>query len=70
MLDGDYDKLTNAQVSIRFLDLQDKIKFDMSLLEPYVSTIIQDTYSEERLNEFAILNVAIAFKEYVIEPSK
>ena len=70
VLNGDYDKLTNAQVSIRFLDLQDKIKFDMSLLEPYVSTIIQDTYSEERLNEFAILNVAIAFKEYVIEPSK
>ena len=69
-LKGDYNQLTNASVNIRFLDLQDKLKFEMAILEPYVSTIIQDTYSEERLNEFAILNVAIAFKEYVINVPK
>jgi microsomal dipeptidase-like Zn-dependent dipeptidase len=70
VLKGDYDKLSDAHLFIRFLDLQDKTKFEMAVLEPYVSTIIQDTYSEERLNEFAILNVAIAFKEYVIDEPK
>ena len=67
ILSGSYDELTNSEVMIRFLDMNDQIKFSMFLIEPYVSTIIQDTYSEERLNELAILNVAIAFKEYVID---
>lgn len=66
-LSGSYDELTSSEVMIRFLDMNDQIKFSMFLIEPYVSTIIQDTYSEERLNELAILNVAIAFKEYVID---
>ena len=67
ILSGSYDNLTDSEVVIRFLDLNDNVKFSMFLIEPYISTIIQDTYSEERLNELAILNVAIAFKEYVID---
>ena len=67
ILSGSYDELTKSEVMIRFLDMNDQVRFSMFLIEPYVSTIIQDTYSEERLNELAILNVAIAFKEYVID---
>tara|TARA_R100000315_G_C5234364_1_gene145682 strand:- start:2363 stop:2944 length:582 start_codon:yes stop_codon:yes gene_type:complete len=62
---GSYENLVeNSAVVIRFFNLQDEIQWEMSLIEPYISTIIQETYNEERLNELATLTVAIAFKEY------
>ena len=65
---GEYnDLIQSSRVVISFFDLQDKIRWQMSLIEPYISTIIQENYSEERLNEVATLNVAIAFKEYITE---
>ena len=39
----------------------------MRVIEPYVSTIIQETYSQEQMNQLAMLNVAIGFKEYIPE---
>ena len=65
---GSYsDLVSSSSVVISFFDLKDQIRWQMSLIEPYISTIIQENYSEERLNEFAVLNVAIAFKEYITE---
>ena len=62
---GSYENLVeNSAVIIRFFNLQDEIQWEMSLIEPYISTIIQETYNEERLNELATLTVAVAFKEY------
>ena len=52
---------------ISFLDMNDNIKWQMRVIEPYVSTIIQETYSQEQMNQLAMLNVAIGFKEYIPE---
>ena len=66
LVEGNYDDLVNnSTVIISFFNLQDEIQWQLSLIEPYISTVIQETYNEERLNELATLTVAVAFKEYI-----
>ena len=66
LVEGNYENLVNnSSVTISFFNLNDEIQWQMSLIEPYISTIVQETYNEERLNELATLTVAVAFKEYI-----
>lgn len=65
---GSYVNLAEGStMRISFLDLEDNIRWQMRVVEPYVSTIIQETYSQEQMNQLAMLNVAIGFKEYIPE---
>ena len=66
LVEGNYENLVNnSSVIISFFNLNDEIQWQMSLIEPYISTIVQETYNEERLNELATITVAVAFKEYI-----
>ena len=63
---GSYSALSSrADVSIRFLDKQDRVRWSLNLVEPYLSMIVQDQYGAYRVNDFATITVSIAFKEYV-----
>ena len=66
--EGSYTTLTaNCDVQILFLDLEDNIKWGMKLIEPYPVTIIQEAYSAEMMNQLAMLNISIGFKEYTTQ---
>ncbi len=39
----------------------------MKLIEPYPVTIIQEAYSAEMMNQLAMLNISIGFKEYTTQ---
>ena len=64
-LSGDYDQLAKeSNLFIYFLDLNDNIKWYMQLIEPYPTMIIQEAFSADMMNQQAMLNVSIGFKEY------
>ena len=66
--EGSYQALAEScTMNLLFYDLNDNVKWNLRIIEPYISTIIQESYSQEMMNQMAMLNVAIAFKEYIPE---
>ena len=66
---GSYSTITRSSVILDFLDMNENRKWRLELIEPYPTSIIQESYSADQLNQVASLNVTIGFKEYITKQS-
>jgi hypothetical protein len=66
---GSYSALTRSTVNLDFMDMNENRKWRLELIEPYPTSIIQESYSADQINQVATLNVTIGFKEYTTKQS-
>ena len=62
---GSYSTLTRSTVNLDFMDMNENRKWRLELVEPYPTSIIQESYSADQINQVATMNVTIGFKEYI-----